>query len=360
MSDSPGPVAGPSAIPEVELARGYSVPRSIVGCWQLAEDHGSAASSRSDVEWLLALAAAGYRAFDCADIYTGVERTLGELRRRWSATAAPSDPLLIHTKFVPDLALLPQMTRETVERGIDRSLRRLGVERLDLVQFHWWDFSVPGYVDTALWLEEQRRAGKIRFLGLTNFDVPRLSELLAAGVQPISHQVQYSVLDRRPENGMAELCREHGIGLICYGVLAGGYLTDCFLGLDAGAGAPANRSQVKYRLIVDELGGWDLFQELLGSLAGIARKHSVGISQVATRWILDCPGVAAVLLGASPRLLDSNSRALFDLRLDEDDRREMAIVLGEHPGPAGDIYDLERLPGGRHSAILRTHLGALV
>ena len=89
-----------------------------------------------------------------------------------------------------------------MERIIDRSLRRLGVERLDLVQFAWWDYEVPRYVETAVWLDEQRRAGKIRLLGATNFDVSHLAEIVEAGVPLVAHQVQYSLLDRRPERGM--------------------------------------------------------------------------------------------------------------------------------------------------------------
>ena len=107
-------------------------------------------------------------------------------------------------------------------RGVDRSLTRLQVERLDLVQLHWWDFDVPGYIEAAVWLDELRRAGKIRNVGLTNFDRLRLTEILAAGVPIATHQVQCSVLDRRPAGGMAALCAERGIRLLCYGAVAEG------------------------------------------------------------------------------------------------------------------------------------------
>ena len=114
---------------------------------------------------------AGITTFDCADIYTGVEALIGEwLKRRGARGAAV--PVQVHTKYVPDLDRLPTHSRADVVRGVDRSLARLGVERLDLVQLHWWDYDVPGYVDAAAWLDELRRAGKIRHVGLTNFDQP--------------------------------------------------------------------------------------------------------------------------------------------------------------------------------------------
>lgn len=76
----------------------------------------------------------------------------------------------LHTKFVPDLSELAIVDSRYVTDIIDRSLQRLATERLDLVQFHWWDFSVPRYVETAFELDKLRRAGKIAHVGVTNFD----------------------------------------------------------------------------------------------------------------------------------------------------------------------------------------------
>ncbi|NIN67522.1 MAG: aldo/keto reductase, partial [Anaerolineae bacterium] len=83
------------------------------------------------------------------------------------------------------------------EASIDGSLLRLGVDRLDLVQFHWWDYDVPGYLDAAGWLADLLTAGKIRALGVTNFDTYHLRELVGAGIPIVSNQTQYSLLDRR-------------------------------------------------------------------------------------------------------------------------------------------------------------------
>ncbi len=107
-----------------------------------------------------------------------------------------ADALQVHTKFVPDLGALATFSRADAVAGIDRSLRRLGVDRLDLVQFHWWDYDVPRYVEVGSWLNELRLAGKIRHVGVTNFDVPRLREILAAGI-PIA-SIQLQVLGSRP------------------------------------------------------------------------------------------------------------------------------------------------------------------
>jgi len=206
-----------------ELGPGYSVPRIISGGWQLSQGHRQTVlNPDSAVREMRRLADAGLTAFDCGDIYVGVEALLGKLRQ-------VSADVRVHTKFVPDRDELPHIDRRHVERIIDRSLRRLCVERLDLVQFAWWDYGVQRYVETAGWLDEQRRAGKIRLLGVTNFDVPHLTEIVEAGVPIVAHQVQYSLLDRRPERGMLSFCGEHGIHLLAYGTLGGGFLSERYL-----------------------------------------------------------------------------------------------------------------------------------
>lgn len=335
-------------------------PRIINGCWQLATDHRADPLAAEDsLADLRRLADRGLTTFDCADIYTGVEERLGELRRRWIADGGNPDALRIHTKYVPDLETLGALDRAMVEWILDRSRQRLGVECLDLVQFHWWDFDVDGWVDAARHLEALRVDGWVRHLGVTNFDVNHLEPILEAGVGIVSNQVQYSLLDRRPERRMVEFGRRHGIGLLTYGALAGGFLTDRWHGADDPGADVSNRSLTKYRLVIDEFGGWAAFQELLDGLGAVARKHGVSIANVAVRWVLDRPGVNAVILGASnARHLDDTLRT-FDLTLDAEDHSRIDAVLAAHPGPDGDIYSMERVVGGRHAVIMKTGLNSV-
>ena len=89
-------------------------------------------------------------------------------------------------KYVPDLDILADVTFNHTESIIDRSLRRLNRDALDLVQFHWWDYNVPGYVEVALGLLKLKEKGKIRNIGVTNFDAPHLKEIVDAGVPIVS------------------------------------------------------------------------------------------------------------------------------------------------------------------------------
>src|SRR5215510_6620340 len=147
-------------IPRVRLAAGYEISRLLKGGWQLAGGHGAvdAAAARDDMDRFVD---AGVTTFDCADIYTGVEALIGEWLARQRGRGDRRQ-VHVHTKYVPDLDRLPTHSKADVSRGVERSLARVGVERLDLVQLHWWDFAVPGYVEAASWLDELRRAGKIR------------------------------------------------------------------------------------------------------------------------------------------------------------------------------------------------------
>jgi aryl-alcohol dehydrogenase-like predicted oxidoreductase len=343
-----------NTIPRVELAPGYTISRVLKGGWQLAGGHGpvDAASAMDDMDRFVD---AGITKFDCADIYTGVEALIG----KWLARRkGRHGDVQVHTKYVPDLDRLSTHSRTDVARGVDRSLARLGVDRLDLVQLHWWDYSIPGCVEAAVWLDELRQAGKIRHVGLTNFDQARLSEIEAAGVRVASHQVQYSVLDRRPTLGVAARCARQGTGLLCYGAVAGGFLSDSYLGRPDPVSLLENRSLVKYRLIIDEFGGWSRFQEMLAALGGIAARHRTTIGAAAIRWVLDQPAVSGVIVGARhAHHLDQIAQACA-LTLDDEDREAIARVQSASSGPGGDVYDLERVKGGRHASIMRYTLSS--
>ncbi|MCW0235732.1 MAG: aldo/keto reductase [Ferrovibrio sp.] len=332
-----------------QLAPGYTMSRLLKGGWHLAGGHGEV-DRRQAIDDMAAFVEAGITSFDCADHYTGVEELIGDFRAAYPELGRRIE---IHTKFVPDYDRLTSCDRAYVESIIDRSLTRLRTDCLDLVQFHWWNYAVPGYVEAMGVLDDLRRAGKIRLLGLTNFNTATTREIVEAGVPVAATQVQYSVLDSRPERGLVELCRAHGIGLLCYGSLAGGFLSEAWLGQPEPQEPLENRSLTKYKLIIEDFGGWALFQQLLGVLQRIGERHGVGIGPVATRYVLDRPGVAGAIVGAtSTRHLAANLR-VDTLRLDGEDAVALQAVLAKRQGPPGDCYDIERDKTGRHGRIMR-------
>jgi len=356
MSDNsrqPQEAVASTDFPRIELAPGYTISRILKGGWQLAGGHG-AIDAAAAIDDMARFADAGITTFDCADIYTGVEELIGQFLH----ARRGQPPIQVHSKYVPDIDTLATVTRRDVEAAIDRSLSRLGVERIDLVQFHWWDFAVRRYVEVAGWLDELRRSGKIAHLGVTNFDTPRLRELLDSGISVVSNQVQYSVLDRRPSAAMAALCAESGIHLLCYGAVAGGFLSDRYLDQPAPTTPLENRSLVKYRLIIDEFGGWDRFQALLRALQAVAAGHGATLGAVALRWVMDQRRVAGVIVGARHSGHLGDLRRAAALSLKPGDYALIAEAQAGAPGPSGEIYELERAPGGVHGSVMRYTLNA--
>lgn len=345
-----------SVVPQQLLAPGYAIPRLIKGGWQLAGGHGPV-DRRSAIADMMAFAEAGITAFDCADIYTGVEELIGEFLRAWRERHGPNaPPVRVHTKCVPDRDLLPVLTFAHIEALIERSLRRLGVDTLDLVQFHWWDYAAPRWLEAAGHLATLQRAGKIRHIGLTNFDTAHVQAIVESGVPVVSHQVQASLLDRRALRDMAAYCRAHQIGLLAYGALAGGFFHERWHGVPAPAEPLENRSLVKYRLIIEEFGGWHAFQQLLDCLTEVAVAHDTTVGAVAMRMMLDEPDITAVIVGARHAAHLASTCAALALTLNDDQRRAILALVHAAPGPGGDVYTLERDPTGPHAGIMRYNL----
>jgi aryl-alcohol dehydrogenase-like predicted oxidoreductase len=348
-----------SGVETFELAPGYAISRVIRDGWQLAGGHGPVDRAVA-LDNLIAAFDAGIFTFDCADIYTGVEELYGEMRARLTATRGieAAKRLRVHTKFVPDLDILHELSRRDVVATIDRSLRRLKVDTLDLVQFHWWDYAEPRWLDTLRALDDLRRDGKVRHIGGTNFDTAHVRQILDAGIPLVSMQVQYSLIDCRPEHGLAALCERNRVGLLCYGSVAGGFLSDRWLGANEPLGPFANRSLTKYRLIIDEFGGWPLFQELLAALRRVADRHGLDVATVASSAVLMRPGVAAVIVGATSRAHLAANTGVAGLRLTSADHAEIAAITARRRGPKGEVYELERDRGGPHGSIMKYNLSA--
>ncbi len=341
----------------IQIAPAHYISRVIKGGWQLAGGHGQVDSEKA-LEDMFLYMKKGIYTFDCADIYTGVEELIGNYQFALGSrfTTLLKQKPHVHTKFVPDRDILSEISEEYIEEIINRSKDRLKVEAIDLVQFHWWDFEQERYLFSFQKLLDLQSAGKIKFLGLTNFDVKHTLEILKIG-KIVSNQVQYSILDRRPENGMTDLAKRENFHLLCYGTIAGGFLSKRFLGVpEPDIQTLENRSLVKYKLIIDEFGGWELFQKLLLVLEKIGCKHNVSISSVASRYILEKPRVAAVIIGArNAKYVDEYSQ-LFSFYLDSEDYNLINEILDQSKGPAGDIYSVEREKDSPHYAIMRYNL----
>ena len=281
-----------------KLTPDFGISRIIKGGWQLSQGHSQGIFFNDPVEDMFLFAGSGITTFDCADIYNGVEELIGNFLTLRKERIGRNDDIKVLTKFVPDYDALATINKSYVERIIDRSLFRLKKERLDMVQFSWWTYEIPGYIETAHWLKQLQQAGKIHLISGTNFNTKASAEMIEAGITLSTLQVQYSLLDNRPEKELVELCARNNIHLLCYGTVAGGFINEQWLGAAEPNPPFENRSLVKYKLMIDEFGGWDLFQSLLRTLQVIAEKHHVSISNAASAYMLSRRQVAGIIIGA--------------------------------------------------------------
>lgn len=328
-----------------QLAPDFATDRIINGMWQVAGGHGYIDHDLAIAD-MMRYHEAGFTTWDLADIYGPAEDFIGQFRRKLLAIKGEEelDKIRALTKWVPQPG---RITRSIVNESIDRSLHRMGVSMVDLLQFHWWDYNNPYYMDALKYLSDLRDEGKIKHIGLTNFDTERLQIMIDSDLQIVSNQVQYSIIDRRPEVKMIPFCLENNISLLCYGSICGGLMSERYLGRMQPSTTELNTlSLQKYKKMIDAWGGWSLFQELLSTLKRIAQKHNVTIANVAARYILDKSAVAGVIIGVRLGIVDhrTSNTQVFNFILDKSDCEAIDAVcaksnnLFEIIGDCGDEY----------------------
>ena len=319
--------------------------RILNGMWQVSGAHGPI-DPKAAIQSMFNYMDAGFTTWDLADHYGPAEDFIGEFRRQIIVNRGVEalSNLQAFTKWVPRPI---KITKKLVEKNLDISRKRMNVDTLDLVQFHWWEYQNKNYLDALNYMAELQSEGKIKHLALTNFDTKHLKIIIESGIKIVSNQVQFSLVDRRPLVEMVKFCLKHNIKLLAYGTLCGGLLSDKYLDSPEIKNINLNTvSLKKYKNIIDMWGGWNLFQKLLNILKEIADKHKVSLSNVAVRYILEQPTVAGAIVGTRLSIsenIQDNSR-IFDFNLDIEDYRKIDDLTGESrdlfklTGDCGDEY----------------------
>jgi aryl-alcohol dehydrogenase-like predicted oxidoreductase len=341
-----------SSIGNVEGSK-LDVSSIINGCWQLAGGHGSEVFQGIESK-LEAHARAGFTTFDTADIYGKSEAILGDFSAQWREKG--NKPVEILTKYVPNI-FQSKTTPANIEAAVRKSMRNLKTDCLDSVQMHWWDYSIPGMEDAAKSLADLQAKGLIKQIACTNMDSAALARIVDAGVPIASNQVQFSLLDRRPLNGMIQYCETKGIKLISYGSVAGGLLSDKHVVVKPKEGGMFNLGRARYPTVdlntsslkmywntIQKFGGQELWRELLIALSEVASRHNVSVSNVALRWVMQQGNGDTVrpLVGLrGVEHIEDNERS-FSFSLSNVDMAKIDEVLSRSTGPKGDVYSFER------------------
>jgi len=324
-----------SEIETIPLAQDLSICRILNGMWQVAGGHGQI-DHNSAINQMLEYNENGFNTWDMADIYGPAESFYGDFRNVLEERKGKEELENIQgfTKFVPNPG---PMTRSIVEHYIEQSMKKMNVDVIDVIQFHWWDYNDANYIEALHQLTKLRDDGKISHLALTNFDTERMQIMIDNGIELISNQVQYSIIDQRPDVKMASFCKKHNMKLLAYGTLLGGLLTEKYLDVTEPTRADLDTySLQKYMNMIDAWGGWQLFQELLVTLDEIAKKYDVQIANIATRFVLDRPAVAGAIIGSRLGLSDhiTQNTKTFSIKLQNDDYENIKLVTSK----ANDLF----------------------
>jgi len=321
------------------FAKDLEICRILNGMWQVAGAHGQI-DSESAISDMKKYHEVGFTTWDLADIYGPAESLIGEFRRK----VGKEEKFQALTKFVPNPG---PMSNSIVTHHIEQSLKKMNTDCIDLLQFHWWDYNDDSYLDALNHLSKLQNEQKIKHLGLTNFDTERVKIMIENNFHIVSNQVQYSILDNRPEKLMMSFFEKHNLKILSYGTLLGGFFSEKYLNTDEPhRGNLTTASLQKYKNMIDEWGGWSLFQELLLVLDSIAKKHKCSIANIATRFILDKPQVAGVIIGSRLGIINhrEDNTKTFDIKLDQKDMSLIKTItaksndLFEIIGDCGDEY----------------------
>lgn len=313
--------SAPSILETFKL-KGIELPRLFSGLWQLSSPSWGAASQSQMFKQFADYIACGFTAFDTADHYGDAEVIFGRLR----SILPSSNNVFGATKYCVFHKI--NVTPEVVRVNITERCQRMNAETVDLLQFHWQDYGDHQYIEALRLIQQDER---VRNLGLCNFDTERLQEVLKSGINIVTNQVQFSLIDARPRYKMGEICDRHDVKLLTYGTLCGGFLAEKWLDQPEPQlfGSDSTPSQRKYFEMIQTWGDWNLFQVLLQTLSAIANKHSVSISNVASRWVLDLSYVGAVIVGARMGVSEHTEENLktYGWRLDDEDQEMIESVL---------------------------------
>lgn len=322
-----------------ELAPDLTISKVLTGLWQIAdmEKEGNILDPNVTSLAMAPYVEAGLTTFDMADHYGSAEVIAGTFKN----THQLGKKATLLTKWVPKPG---KSSFEETRAAIQISLDRLQTKQIDLMQFHAWSYPDPTWLDQLFWLKDLKEEGLIKHIGLTNFDSAHLRIACASGIPIVSNQICHSLIDQRASGEMTKVCQEYGVKILAFGTLAGGFLSEKWLGkTEPLLENEATWSQMKYKRFIDAAGGWAKFQNLLKSVSGIAEKHQVSIANVATKFILEQPQVGGVIIGA--RLGQSahveETMKLFSFSLSEKDKatiQEAQSILTPIPGDCGDEY----------------------
>ena len=333
---------------------------TIVTAWCLGTmTFGSEADEATSFALMDAYAKAGGNFIDTANVYS--DSVSEQIIGRWlKARPTEAKQMVIASKGRFPMGDGPNdlgLSRRHLGQALDATLKRLGVERLDLYQVHAWDALTP-LEETLRFLDDAVSAGKIAYYGFSNYLGWQLTKAAQIAkfmgyAAPVTLQPHYNLIVRDIEFEVVPACQDAGVGLLPWSPLGGGWLTGKYKRDTAPTGATRlgenpNRGQESYGPRNESERVWRIIE----TVEAIAKAHGVSMAEVALRWVADRPAVTAVILGArTVKQLEENMKAdAFKLSAEETAKLDTASapVMGDYPYGAGGTKQRTRpMNGGR-------------
>ena len=321
-----------------KLSSDLKISRIITGLWQMADiEREEDIDPKAYSEKIIPYVEAGLTTFDMADHYGSSELIVGE----YNLNNSTSDVQLL-TKWVPKPG---KVDKQSVSDAVQLALDRMKQTSIDLMQYHAWHYPDPSWLDALFYLTELKQEGLIKNIGVTNFDAAHLRVACASGIPIVSNQISHSLIDQRANSSkIIDVCNEYGIKLLAYGVVMGGFLTNKWLNKNEPKPEDLKTwSEMKYKRFIDESGGWDAYQNLLNVVNQIAQNNDVSIANICSRYILENPLVAGIIIGA--RLGENNHiKDNLNILKTKISKEEINLIrdaqkeLNPIPGDCGDEY----------------------
>jgi aryl-alcohol dehydrogenase-like predicted oxidoreductase len=302
-----------------------------IGCWQVGGGYGDI----EEDEFARAVGRAldlGINCFDTAEGYGlgSSERSLGE------ALGPRRDEAIIVSKFgtnYKDKPNLRDSSRERVFASIDKCLKNLGTDHVDVYLVHWPDRLTP-FEETMGALEEVVRDGKVRFVGLSNFKVDEIEACRQAFRVDVV-QYGWNMFDRRMQREILPYCEEHGIGFMAYGSLAFGLLTGTFT-------EDQDFGSADWRARQGKMGNIKMFEALFGAesfprnvravdeMKAIAARYDKSLPQLALRWAMSHPAVSTALVGTRTTVEVEDNVGAIGWSIADADLAEIDEIFARH------------------------------
>lgn len=259
----------------------------------------------------------GVNFIDLADFYsTGVgEEVVGRILKR----LAKREEVVVTTKVGYDMASYPNAgghSRKHIMDGIDGSLRRLGMDYVDIYMLHYFDVNTP-VEETMQALDDIVRAGKACYIGVSTMYTWQFAKIMQACEKhgwhkPINMQLQLNVAYREEEREMVPYCIDQGVGVSVFSPLARGLLT---------SDAKSTRNQTDF--FTAQMYGDRVSHEIAASVARVAARRGVSAAQIAQAWVLSRPGISSMLVGADSAAQFDSALAALDTKLDDEELHEL-------------------------------------